>query len=121
MNKRKVGGYYEQLAANFLEKQGYRILEQNYRNRMGEIDLIGYDGGYLVFVEVKYRGSGRKGNALEAVDFRKRRRISGAALFYRMQKGISEETPCRFDVVGIEREKISLVKNAFDFCYGNRC
>lgn len=119
MNKRKVGADYEKQAAEFLEEQGYRILERNYRNRMGEIDIIGWDGKYLVFIEVKYRGSNSKGGALEAVDLRKQKRISKTALFYRMQKGISEETPCRFDVVGIEQERVSLVKNAFDFCYGN--
>ena len=119
MNNRKVGASYEKQAAEFLEKQGYHILERNYRNRMGEIDIIGWDDKYLAFIEVKYRGSDSKGGALEAVDFRKQQRISRTALFYRMQKGILEETPCRFDVVGIEREKILLVKNAFDFCYGN--
>ena len=121
MNKRKVGSHYEKQAADFLIKQGYQILERNYRNCMGEIDIIGWDGSYLAFIEVKYRKNGSRGSALEAVDLRKQQRISKTALFYRMQKGISEETPCRFDVVGIEGEKVSLVKNAFDFCYGALC
>ncbi len=118
MNKREVGRRYEAQAADFLEKQGYEILHRNYQNRAGEIDLIARDGDYLVFVEVKYRRNKSQGGALEAVDMRKRRRISKAALLYRAQKRISEETPCRFDAVGIDREKISLVKNAFDFCGG---
>ncbi len=118
MNKRRVGGEYEEQAAEFLIGQGYRILEKNYRGPRGEIDLVTREGKYLVFVEVKYRGSRRTGDALGAVDARKQRRISRAALYYRMQKRISEDTPCRFDVVGIDGEKITLVRNAFDFCGG---
>lgn len=118
MNKRKVGSHYEEQAAKFLENQGYEILEKNYRNFMGEIDLIGRDGDYLAFVEVKYRRDKRRGAALEAVNSQKQRRISRAALLYRAQKQIPEETPCRFDVVGMDGGEITLVKNAFDFCYG---
>lgn len=121
MNKRSLGGEYEKRAAEFLAGQGYRIAEMNYRNRRGEIDLIGWEEGYLVFVEVKYRGNAGTGGALGAVNIQKQRRISRAALFYRMQKKISEDTPCRFDVVGIDGEKVTLVKNAFDFCGGGFC
>lgn len=118
MNKRKVGSQYENRAAEFLEKQGYAILERNYQSRAGEIDLIARDGDCLAFVEVKYRRDKRRGQALEAVNFQKQRRISRAALLYRAQNRISEETPCRFDAVGIDGEQITLVKNAFDFCGG---
>ena len=54
-NTRKTGARYELLAAVHLEKCGYRIIEKNYRCRIGEIDLVACDGAYLVFVEVKYR------------------------------------------------------------------
>lgn len=118
MNKRTVGGEYEKRAAKFLERQGYRILERNYRNRRGEIDLVGREGGYLVFIEVKYRQNAGTGSALGAVDLRKQQKISKAALFYRMERKIPDEMPCRFDVVGVDGEKITLVKNAFDFCAG---
>ncbi len=53
MNKREIGAAYEEAAAVFLEKKGVRILERNFRCRQGEIDLIGRDGEYLVFFEVK--------------------------------------------------------------------
>ena len=54
MNTRQTGNVYEQMAADYLEKQGMRILERNFRRgRNGEIDIIGRDGKYLVFVEVK--------------------------------------------------------------------
>ena len=72
MNTRQTGNVYEQMAADYLEKQGMRILERNFRRgRNGEIDIIGRDGKYLVFVEVKYRGTARWGDSLSAVDFRK--------------------------------------------------
>ena len=50
-----MGTAYEKLAGAYLEQQGYEILEYNYRCRMGEIDIVARQGGYLVFVEVKYR------------------------------------------------------------------
>ena len=59
INKRSVGTFYENLAARYLENQNVMILERNYRNKRGEIDLIGLDpDGWLIFVEVKYRSSG---------------------------------------------------------------
>ena len=121
MNRRKVGGEYERRAAEFLTVRGYRIVELNYRSSRGEVDLIGWEGGYLVFIEVKYRRNPGSGGALEAVDARKQQRISRAALCYRVQKKIPEKTPCRFDVVGIDGEKVTLVKNAFDFLGGGFC
>ena len=51
-------------AAAYLKRKGYRILEQNFRCRQGEIDLIARDGGYLVFIEVKYRSSLKDGAPL---------------------------------------------------------
>ena len=54
-NKRQVGTEKETLAAEYLEKKGYFIIEKNYRVRQGEIDLIARDGVCIVFVEVKYR------------------------------------------------------------------
>lgn len=115
-NRREVGTEYEHKAAEHLKGLGYHILEYNYRCRKGEIDLIARDGDYLVFCEVKYRRNTRKGYPSEAVDIRKQRIISGCALYYLMQKGISD-IPCRFDVVSIEGEQVTLIKNAFDFAY----
>lgn len=114
MNKRTVGDEYENKAAEFLEKQGYKILERNYRNRYGEIDIIAKDKDYLVFVEVKYRNSIRDGLPAEAVDFHKQNKITKVAMYYCMQKRISEYEPMRFDVVGILGEEITLYKNAFE-------
>ena len=54
-NKRQLGADKEQLAAEYLTAQGMDILERNFRNRQGEIDIIGRHGKYVVFVEVKFR------------------------------------------------------------------
>lgn len=71
MNKRKTGQEQEAKAACFLKTQGYQILEQNYRCKRGEIDLVAREGQYLVFVEVKYRSTNESGLPEEAVDLRK--------------------------------------------------
>jgi putative endonuclease len=110
----------ERRAARFLRRAGYRIVATNYRNRMGEIDIIARDGHTLVFVEVKARRSGRFGGPKHAVTPRKQRRISMAALGYLKETGQSG-APARFDVVAVygpERSApIELVRNAFEVAY----
>lgn len=115
MNKRKTGTVYEAIAADYLRSQGYEILKQNYRCKLGEIDLIARDERYLVFIEVKYRTTGEKGAAVAAVDYRKQRIISRVAAFYMVKHRLPEDTPCRFDVVAIDGGKITLYKNAFEY------
>ena len=90
MNKRKIGSRYEESAAAFLQKQGFRILGKNFRCRQGEIDLV-----------------------CREVDFRKQEKIRRTALFYLCRYGYPENTPCRFDVVGITGSNIQLIRNAF--------
>ena len=115
-NKRQVGTEKEKLATEYLKKKGYFIIEKNYRVRQGEIDLIARDGMCIVFVEVKYRADGRSGDALEAVTGAKIRQISKMALFYLNQKKISiDNTPIRFDVIGINGDMVTHIENAFDF------
>lgn len=114
-SSKRTGLYYETLAAAFLEKQGYKILERNFRCPAGEIDLIAKEGEYLCFVEVKYRSERETGTPEEAVDPKKQKRISRAALYYLMKQGLGDTTPCRFDVVGIRPDKIRVTKNAFSF------
>ncbi|MDO4344823.1 MAG: YraN family protein [Eubacteriales bacterium] len=113
MNKRTVGKNYEEQAKLFLESLGMTVLERNFRIRTGEIDLIARDGEYLVFVEVKYRASRRLGDALEAVDARKQQRIFRTAQYYLKEHGLGFDTPCRFDVVGINGSEMTHIKNAF--------
>ena len=115
MNTRKTGQHYENMAVAYLEKQGYRILQRNYRCRYGEIDIIARNTGYLVFVEVKYRKTVDSTAAFEAVDIRKQRKICGVARWYLTEKHIGENVKCRFDVVGIQGENVRVIKNAFDY------
>lgn len=113
MNKRDVGAVYERTALFYLEQKGYRIVETNFRCRAGEIDMIARDGEYLVFVEVKYRSTGRKGSSLEAVTPRKQAVIRKVAQYYLMVRRLGDSLPCRFDVVGIDEEEVTILKDAF--------
>lgn len=118
MNKRQIGARQEQFACEWLERRGYRIVERNFRCRSGEIDIVAREGGYLVFVEVKYRSSGESGLPQEAVDRRKQRAISHVALYYLHRFGYQEATPVRFDVVALSGQgtlSAALYQNAFDF------
>ncbi len=112
-NKRTVGSRYEEEAAAFLQHKGFQILEKNYRDRYGEIDIIAKEEGYLVFVEVKYRSSLRNGYPEEAVDGRKQARIRHAAQYYLYKKRLGEDVPCRFDVVSIVGRELRLIRDAF--------
>jgi len=116
-NLRTVGSRYEQEAAAFLTKKGLHILEQNYRCRIGEIDIIAKDERTLVFCEVKYRYDHSAGDPSAAVDYRKQQTIYRVAQWYLQAHGLSEDTPCRFDVIAItgakDRLQIRWIPDAF--------
>lgn len=113
MDNRKKGADKENIAAMYLAERGMKIVERNFRSRQGEIDIIGYDGKYIVFVEVKYRSSETKGNALEAVNLRKQIKICRVADYYRYIHHIGDDSFIRYDVVGIQGKEIVWVKDAF--------
>ena len=117
MQTRAKGAAGEELAANFLTQQGYRILERNYRFERCEIDLVAQDGNELVFVEVKARHSEKFGSPEESVTDEKEERLKKAAEGYLVERGI-ENQPCRFDVVAITfaggKPHIRLIQNVFD-------
>ncbi|RJQ18921.1 MAG: YraN family protein [Nitrospiraceae bacterium] len=112
----KLGEKGEGLAAAFLRKRGYRIIEQNYKTNIGEIDIIALDGDVLVFLEVKTRESIEFGLPFESVNFRKRRKIANVALSY--LKRFADLPQCRFDVVSIcynnGKSEFELIKDAFE-------
>ena len=95
-------------------KQGYEILEMNYRVRQGEIDIIAREDKCIVFVEVKYRARGQS-SALSAVDYGKQRKISRVALTYITRNRLSEYSPYRFDVIAVTDDGCTLIRNAFDY------
>lgn len=112
-----MGTAWEQKAAEYLEARGMKIKERNFRNRQGEIDIIGYHDGYLVFVEVKYRSGSGKGYAAEAVDYRKQRQICKVADYYRYLHRLGENTAVRYDVIAVQGEEIEWLQNAFPHIY----
>jgi putative endonuclease len=106
----------EQTAAEFLQREGYRILARNYRHRSGEIDIIAEEKGVICFVEVRSSRSSVCGDPLETVNLRKQRRIARTAGGYLGQYDLGDRE-ARFDVVGITYEpelRIRLVRNAFE-------
>lgn len=114
MNRRAVGKEKEEQAADYLRAHGYEILSANYCSRRGEADLIAREGGYLVFVEVKYRKDAGFGYPGEAVDLRKQKALVYTARRYLFCCGLPEDTPVRFDVVAILGSYIFLYQNSFE-------
>jgi putative endonuclease len=115
--KINTGKEGEKIAAAFLKKNGYRIIETNYRCTLGEIDIIAREKNELVFVEVKTRKSVELGYPEQAVGRNKQKKMSQLALWYLQKK--NADTEARFDVVAITisdaGNEIRLIKNAFDF------
>lgn len=101
MSDALLGKTGEEAAANYLRHTlGCEILSQNYRNRLGEIDIIAKEDDTLVFVEVKTRQSQQWGRPAEAVENRKQRKLSLVALSY-MTQHHCWQMPCRFDVIEV--------------------
>jgi putative endonuclease len=118
--QQNFGEQGESLAVWYLKQNGYKIIEQNYRNRMGEIDIIAQDKKTIVFVEVKSRRSIRYGSPKWAVTPKKQRKISMVALYY-LKTTKQSDAKARFDVVAItsnrDEPQIEIVKNAFELAY----
>lgn len=114
----ELGQLAEQVAAEFLEQQGLKLIERNYRCRNGEIDLIMRFGSYLVFVEVRYRKYRNYGGAAASVDWRKQQKLLSAAQHY-LQKRRATNRPCRFDVIAVSPDSdgtlcCDWITNAFE-------
>ena len=121
-NKRQTfGAQSEDLAVWYLKKNGYKILEQNYRTQLGEIDIIAKDKKTLVFVEVKGRRSDRYGSPKWAITPQKKRQVSKVALYY-LKVTKQTNVKARFDVVTVRslesKPQIEIIKNAFELAYG---
>ena len=120
-SRQKFGEKSESIAASYLKKQGYKIIELNYRTKLGEIDIIAKESGTIAFIEVKARRSGQFGNPKWAVTPKKQKKISMVALQYLKAAGQCN-VKARFDVVSIifshDNPSIEIVKNAFELAYG---
>ncbi len=112
----RLGEKGEGVAVKFLKKKGYKIIIQNFKTRIGEIDIIARDGKTLAFIEVKTRESIEYGQPFEAVNKFKRRKIVNVATLY--LKRLKDIPQCRFDVVSIYYEngmaEVELITDAFE-------
>ena len=118
-NPQQSGQAAEALARQFLEQRGLRLLAQNWRCRLGELDLVMLDADTVVFVEVRYRRHSAWGGAAESVDARKREKLSRAAQHFLQQEARWAKYPCRFDVIAITADsqapaQLDWIQNAFD-------
>jgi putative endonuclease len=107
------GATGEQLAADYLRRQGLVLVERNFRVKGGEIDLICRDGKTTVFVEVRLRSNSSFGGAAASITATKQARLILAARHWLLRHG---ETPCRFDCIlldGLESRNIEWLRNAF--------
>ncbi|UCH93328.1 MAG: YraN family protein [Candidatus Aminicenantes bacterium] len=115
--KSSSGQAGERAAARYLEKQGYEILENNYRVSGAEVDLIAKKDDTLCFVEVKTRGSDDFGLPEEFVDRRKRNKIIRAAKIYTANKKYID-LYVRFDIISVIYKdgdiKINHIRYAFE-------
>ncbi|KGJ91227.1 YraN family protein [Colwellia psychrerythraea] len=113
-----IGKITEQLAEQYLTKQGLNLIDKNYHCRQGEVDLIMLDGDTYVFIEVKYRKNKAFGGAIAAIPASKQQKVKHCVTFYLHQVGLNEyNTPCRIDVVALEGDianpQVTWLKNAF--------
>jgi putative endonuclease len=108
----------EKAAVSFLKRNGYCIIDSNFRCALGEIDIIAREKDEIVFIEVKTRTSDRLGYPEQAVDTKKQKKMSQLALWYLQNKNAGD-CRARFDVVAVltssSGHEIKLIKNAFDF------
>lgn len=115
MNKRfnKItGDYGEEIARKYLVNNGYKIVKTNYKNKIGEIDIIAYDKDTLVFVEVKYRKDDFFGLPREAVNYAKQLKIRRVAMVFINQNKLFDKS-VRFDVIEVLGDKVTLIKDCF--------
>ncbi|MBF0343214.1 MAG: YraN family protein [Nitrospirae bacterium] len=95
-----IGRYGEWVAARHLKRLGYSIIERNYRNTVGELDIIAKDGETIVFIEVKTRRSDDFGQPYESITYRKRQKILKTAQLY--LQGLTSEPSVRFDIISVK-------------------
>lgn len=114
-----IGKKGESIAIEYLENNGYKIINRNYYSRFGEIDIIAKKENYIIFVEVKTRKINTNFNAFEAVDVIKQKKIIKTAMVYLKEKSLNLQP--RFDIIAvlfdidpINVKEINHIKNAFE-------
>ena len=110
LNTREIGNKYEDKSVEILTKNSYKILERNYQNKYGEIDIIAQKDDEIVFIEVKYRRTNKFGYGYEAVDRKKLFKIVKLAQLY-MQSKKYEKYKMRFDCMSYLEDELDWIKN----------
>ena len=118
MTNKEFGALGEKYAAKHLKQQHYKILEKNYKNKLGEIDIIARDGEEIVFIEVKTRSAAPYLSGQYAVDRRKQFHIMRTASRYLEEKRCLLQP--RFDILEVEADRdagkliaVNHIQNAF--------
>lgn len=114
-NRKDTGNIGEDIVAKYLEEKGYKIIERNFRCRLGEIDIIAQDKEEIVFVEVKTRKILSYGNPADSVNEPKQKHIYKVAEYYLLINNKSDDFT-RIDVIEVyltnSLYKINHIKNA---------
>ncbi|UCE20635.1 MAG: YraN family protein [Gemmatimonadota bacterium] len=113
--KKDLGKKGEELAVQFIRRQGFEILERNYHHRRGEIDIVARDRKTLVFIEVKTATSNQYGPPESWVDSRKQQQVAKIAAAYLQERKVTN-VDCRFDVIAVDHTRensINHIQNAF--------
>lgn len=112
-NTTAIGNRAEVLAAEYLVKKNYEIVERNYRDRFCEIDLIAQNDEYICFVEVKYRNTDSFGGGFGAVNAGKQNRLRRSAEYWLANNQKYEKLQPRVDVISVDaKDNIQIIENA---------
>lgn len=109
MKSHRIGAWGEEIASQYLEAKGYKILARNWRTQEGELDLVAQDGETVVFIEVKTRTTKDFGWPEESVTATKRRRLQRSAMAYLTDQGLMDLL-WRIDVIAIDRDQSGCVE-----------
>ena len=113
-NTTEIGQSAESRAAEYLTKQGLKIIDRNFSAKTGEIDLIALDAETLVFIEVKFRKSNRFGQPYETVTHSKQQKIIRTAQTFLLKNKKYTNNACRFDIISMLNDEITWFKHAFE-------
>ncbi|MDP5273423.1 YraN family protein [Chengkuizengella axinellae] len=118
--RKNTGHFGEKLAVDFLLENKYKVIEKNWRCKLGEVDIIAYDNDTLVILEVRTRrDTGKFGTPHESINFKKQQKVRSISQMYLQQKNL-QQAKTRIDVICIILNKtgntvlsIDHIKNAF--------
>ena len=119
MKRKATGMIGEKMAAGYLVRQGYEIVETNYRCKEGEVDIIANDGEFLVFIEVRTKNNRAFGSPEESVTARKKEHLKNVAARYQETHG-GLPLQWRIDFVAVELDRtgkpsrLEVIKNAVE-------